>query len=319
MNIKTLAAIIVGIIVLVGITLLVSNKNITEVVPINKSLDHITITPIDHASMVIQWDGQNIAVDPIGQASRYEENGPADIIFLTDIHGDHLSTSTLQSLQTDQAIFVTPEAVMDQLGGSVYFGEIEVMDNGDVEELAGFTIKAIPMYNVPETADAFHPKGRGNGYVIEKDGVSIYVAGDTGNHRLVRGLKNIDVAFIPMNEPYTMSVQDAAEATLAFTPRIVYPYHYRGKDDYSDIEDFKELINKENPEIEVRLVNWYPERELGTSLIQKEEIDPKVQKAFEAAASVNNSQAWQDFIRNNKDHPLADDARYELRVLRGIE
>ncbi len=283
-----------------------------------KSLDHISITPIDHASMIIQWDEQIIVVDPIGDARRYETQGVADMVLITDIHGDHLSTSTLQQLDTEESTLVVPDAVIKKLGGSVYFKEIEVMDNFDVEQLDSFTIKAIPMYNVPETDDAFHPRGRGNGYVIEKDGVRVYIAGDTGNHRQVRRLENIDIAFVPMNMPYTMTEEDAAKAVLAFVPRIVYPYHYRGQDQFSDIEKFKQLVHAENPEIEVRLGNWYPEIELGTSEISTATIDPEIQTAFETAARTGTSQSWQEFIKANRDHPLADEARFELNILRGI-
>jgi len=114
------------------------------------------------------------------------------------------------------------------------------------------------MYNIPERADEAHTKGRGNGYVLEKDGARVYVAGDTEGTSEMRALKNIHVALIPMSLPYTMSVEDASEAVLAFAPTMVYPYHFRGSTGLSDIEKFKELVNKSNSDIEVVLLDWYP-------------------------------------------------------------
>lgn len=285
----------------------------------NKSLDHISITPIEHASFMIEWNGTRIAVDPTGSSRQYENTGVVDMVLVTDTDTENLSTSTLQGLDTDNSVLVVPQAVIESLGGSVYFGDIEVMDNGETEELLDFKVTAVAMYNVPETEDALHPKGRGNGYVIEKDGVRLYVAGDTGNHRLIRGLKDIDIAFIPMSEPYTMPVKEAVEAVLAFGPRVVYPYSYRGETEFSDTEEFKKLVSEENSEIDVRLENWYPKRELGTSAIQANGIDPEIEEAYQIAAEANTTQAWQDFISQYRDHPLADEARYELQVLRGIK
>ena len=277
---QTLTILGLGIIGLIGGYFLIGSLNTVK----EKSpalLDNISIFPIEHASIVINWDDDMLLVDPVGDISLYDEHGTPTMIMVTDIHSDHLSTSTLQRLDTEKSIFVTPQAVMDQLGGSVYFGEIEVMNNGETEELLGYTVTAVAMYNVPETDDSFHPKGRGNGYVIEKDNVRIYVAGDTGNHRLIRGLKDIDVAFVPMNEPYTMSEKDAAKAVLAFAPKIVYPYHYKEQDGLNDIEKFKDLISKDNPDIEVRIVDWYPKRELEKATIQIEGANTSIRKVSE--------------------------------------
>jgi len=318
MNTQAIILSIIGIIALVGGYFIISSNQIATNSNGSYVYENIAITPVDHASMVIRWDGDIIVVDPIGDERRYEVKSVADMVVITDIHKDHLSTTTLQRLDTDQATLVAPDAVIKQLGGSVYFNTIEVMNNGDEEIVNGYTIKAIPMYNVPETEDSYHPKGRGNGYVIEKNGVRIYIAGDTGNHRLIRGLQNIDIAFVPMNEPFTMTVKDASEAVLAFAPNIVYPYHYRGKEEYADINLFKELVLKANPAIEVRLANWYPEQELGTSLLESSlEQDPK-RAEFEAAASIGTEASYQAFIKANRDHPLAEEARFELNNLRGI-
>jgi L-ascorbate metabolism protein UlaG (beta-lactamase superfamily) len=114
------------------------------------------------------------------------------------------------------------------------------------------------MYNIPESDKTFHTKGRGNGYVITADGKGVYIAGDTSATPEMKALQNIDVAFIPMNLPYTMNVEEAADATVAFKPKVVHPYHYRGQDGFSDINKYKELVNAKDPSINVELLNFYP-------------------------------------------------------------
>ena len=114
------------------------------------------------------------------------------------------------------------------------------------------------MYNLPETPESRHPKGRGNGYVLNVDGKRIYISGDTSGIFEMKMLTNIDIAFVCMNLPYTMTVNEAAEAVLEFQPKVVYPFHYRGKDGFSDVNAFKELVNKQNNDITVVLKNWYP-------------------------------------------------------------
>ncbi|MEO8732935.1 MAG: MBL fold metallo-hydrolase, partial [Flavobacteriales bacterium] len=118
-------------------------------------------------------------------------------------------------------------------------------------------ITAMPMYNLPDSPTAFHPKGRGNGYVLTFGGKRIYISGDTQGIPEMRALKNIDIAFVCMNLPYTMDVDEAADAVLAFKPKVVYPYHYRGKDRFSDVKKFKALVNAKDPAIEVRQEDWY--------------------------------------------------------------
>jgi L-ascorbate metabolism protein UlaG (beta-lactamase superfamily) len=123
----------------------------------------------------------------------------------------------------------------------------------------GFSITAIPMYNLPtaENKDR-HVKGRGNGYLIEKNGTRVYIAGDTAGTPELRAMTDIGIAFVPMNMPYTMSVEEAADAVLAFKPRQVYPYHYRSPDGLADVEKFKQLVNAGDPNIQVVFGPWYP-------------------------------------------------------------
>jgi len=133
-----------------------------------------------------------------------------------------------------------------------------ILKNGDQQVVSGISIQAIPMYNLPESATAMHTKGRGNGYVLSLGGKNIYISGDTQGIPEMRSLKNIDIAFVCMNLPYTMDVKEAADAVLAFKPKIVYPYHYRGQNGLSDVNAFKSLVEAGDKNIEVRLRNWYP-------------------------------------------------------------
>lgn len=216
----------------------------------------LSIYPIIHGTLALEWNGETIYVDPYGGAEKFSGLSDPDLILITDIHGDHLHQETLDALNTESTSFMVPQEVFDKLP-EVMQKKAMVMNNWNVEEWNDIVIRAIPMYNLPETEDSRHPKGRGNGYVLTIGGKHIYISGDTEDIEEMRKLEDIDVAFICMNLPYTMSVEQAADAVNEFKPKVVYPYHYRGKDGLSDVEKFKGLI-KEG--IEVRLRDWYPEK-----------------------------------------------------------
>ncbi len=220
-------------------------------------LKEIEITPISHATTVLQWNDITIYVDPVGGAEAFEGQKKPDLILVTDIHGDHFSVETLQALDTKKAKIMMPQAVADEMPDK-FAPQIDVLNNGDSKERYNITVEAIPMYNLREEAKQFHPKGRGNGYVLNIGDERIYFSGDTEDIPEMRNLKNIDKAFICMNLPYTMTEESAADAVLAFKPKQVYPYHYRGKPDVSDVAKFKELVNKGSSDIEVVQLDWYP-------------------------------------------------------------
>jgi len=217
----------------------------------------LLIQPVGHASTVLTWDNKTIYVDPSGGAEAFAGLAPPDLVLITDIHGDHHDPKTLAGLNAARAVFVAPQAVADKLGETAKAKAV-VLRNGDKTEQAGISIAAIPMYNLPETPDSRHPKGRGNGYVLHLGGQSVYFSGDTEDIPEMRALQNIDVAFVCMNLPYTMDVNQAAQGVLAFKPKIVYPYHYRGQNGLSDVEAFRKTVNAGNAKIDVRLRNWYP-------------------------------------------------------------
>ena len=217
------------------------------------------ITPVEHASMVLNWDGTIIYVDPVGGKDAYSTYSEADMILVTDIHGDHMDIPTLEGIAADKTVLFAPKAVFDKMPESLQ-NKTNVINNGQIIEDFEMTIEAIPMYNLRPEALKFHEKGRGNGYVLERNGKRIYISGDTEDIPEMRNLINIDIAFVCMNLPYTMTVEKAAEAVLAFKPKTVYPYHYRGTEGMSDVSKFKLLVETANPEIVVTQLDWYPKK-----------------------------------------------------------
>ena len=222
-----------------------------------EAISSLKIIPIEHATAVLEWNDITIYIDPVGGKKAFEGQKEPDLILITDIHGDHFSLETLQELNTAKAKIIVPQAVADKIPEE-FTPQIDVLNNGDTKERYGIIVEAIPMYNLREEALDFHTKGRGNGYVLDLDGQRIYFSGDTEDIPEMRALQNIDKAFICMNLPYTMTVESAADATLAFKPKEVYPYHFRGRPEVSDVKKFKELVNKGNPNIKVVQLDWYP-------------------------------------------------------------
>jgi L-ascorbate metabolism protein UlaG (beta-lactamase superfamily) len=211
----------------------------------------LVIHPINHATLALQSGGRTMYVDPVGGAARFASLPRPDLILLTDIHGDHLDVATLQAVATEKTAFVAPPAVAEKLPAE-WRPRTTVLANGQTNAVLGLAIEAVPAYNLAEDRLKFHAKGRGNGYLLTLSGKRVYVSGDTEDIPEMRGLKQIDVAFVCMNLPYTMTVDQAARAVREFRPKIVYPYHCRG----SDLEKFKQLVGGDLG-IEVRVRDWY--------------------------------------------------------------
>jgi len=207
----------------------------------------VTITPIYHASALIQADGKNIYIDP-AKPGDFSGRPKADLILITDIHGDHMDPALISTLSKDGAEVMAPPAVVQTVK------QATPISNGETKTWGGWTIEAIPMYNIvrgPAPGQLYHTKGRGNGYVLMFGGKRIYFSGDTENIPEMRALKNIDIAFVCMNLPYTMPPDEAAQAVKAFHPKVVYPYHYKG----SDLSVFQKDL--EGTGVKVELVDWY--------------------------------------------------------------
>ncbi|SCY22396.1 MBL fold metallo-hydrolase [Paracoccus tibetensis] len=212
----------------------------------------VVIHPIQHASMVLETPAGVIYVDPVEGADRYADLPAPDAILLTHEHGDHFDTDTLNDLA--EAPMIVNQAVFDQLPEEMQ-ARATVMANGDSGDILGAEIEAIPAYNTTEDRLQFHPEGRDNGYVLTVGGMRFLIAGDTEDTPELRALTDIHVAFLPMNLPYTMTVEQAAEAVAAFQPDIVYPYHFGD----SDLEEFARLVEASGAGTEVVIAEWYPD------------------------------------------------------------
>ena len=205
----------------------------------------LELTPIQHASILIKAGGKVMYIDP-AQGS-YDGLPQADYILITDIHGDHMVPALVEKLKKPDTVILAPAAVAEKVPGST------IIANGQTKTIGAFEVEAIPMYNLKPAANGtlYHPKGRGNGYILTYGGKRFYFSGDTEGIPEMRALRNIDVAFVCMNLPFTMTPEAAADAVKAFHPAIVYPYHYRG----SDPQAFAKAL--EGTGIDVRLRDWY--------------------------------------------------------------
>jgi len=212
----------------------------------------LKITPIHHASLMLEWNGRVIDVDPWG-AVYYAGSPKADLILITDTHSDHLDPKAMAAVTKEDTVIVASEAAARTIPVARSLANGAKLDLA----LAGVPvgIEAVAAYNLtrgPAPGQFYHPKGRGNGYILTLGGKRIYISGDTECTPEIAALKNIDVAFICMNLPYTQTPQEAAECVKKFRPAIVYPYHYSGQ----DLKTFEDALREEKG-IEVRLRNWY--------------------------------------------------------------
>lgn len=214
---------------------------------IKTSAGDLKITFVGHGTLMFNFGGKVIHVDPFSALADYNLLPQADLILLTHEHKDHLDLKALNTVRTEKTVVVLTETCAKQVQGGI------VMMNGDVKTVEGLKIEAVPAYNIVhkrDTGQPFHPKGVGNGYIISFGDKRVYVAGDTENVPEMKGLKNIDIAFLPMNLPYTMTPEMVAEGAKAFKPKILYPYHF-GETDTSKVVS----LLKGAPEIEVRIRN----------------------------------------------------------------
>ena len=204
----------------------------------------LEITPIRHASLLIQAGGKTLYVDPA--QGDYDALPKADYILITDVHGDHMVPAIIDKLKKPSTVILAPKAVVATVASAT------VISNGETRTLGDFKVEALPMYNTTPERQQYHPKGRGNGYLLTYGGKRIYISGDTEGIPEMKALRNIDIAFVCMNLPFTMSPQEAAAAVRAFHPAVVYPYHSSG----SDVQAFAKAL--EGTGIDVRLRDWYP-------------------------------------------------------------
>lgn len=249
----------IGLLLLFSLNLSVYVAQNIEADYIETPYGKLIVQPIFHGSMVLKWNDKTIFVDPYNGAKRFAGFGAPDLILITDIHPDHLDLETLSTIDTSKAMLIVPKAVAEKLPAGLKRKAKVLINEKSLVWESGISITAVPMYNLPQTPDAMHTKGRGNGYLLNIDGKNIYISGDTEDIAEMRALKNIDIAFVCMNLPYTMDISQAASAVLEFKPKVVYPYHYRGQDGLSDTQAFKNLVDEGTQSILVELRDWYRE------------------------------------------------------------
>ncbi|MCB2194620.1 MAG: MBL fold metallo-hydrolase [Bacteroidetes bacterium] len=208
----------------------------------------LSIHFVKHGSLFFEFNGKIIHVDPVSGMGNYEEYPDADLILITHQHSDHLDLNAINLLKKDNTKIIMTEKCHEMTEN---LSNVIVMHNGDELNINQLDIRAIPAYNIEhkrQNGKAFHPKGEGNGYIITFGDKNVLVAGDTENIPEIKALKNIDIAFLPMNLPYTMTPEMVADAAKAFRPKILYPYHYGN----TDTSKLVELLNNEK-DIEVRI------------------------------------------------------------------
>ena len=195
----------------------------------------IAVHPVQHASLVMETPAGVVYADPVGGAELYADLPAPGLILITHEHGDHLDVPTLEALMGPDTLLVSNPGAADKMPEALK-SRAMVLANGESAEAMGIAIEAIPAYNTTEDRKQYHPEGRDNGYVLTIDGTRIYIAGDTEGTPEMRALKDIALAFVPMNLPYTMDTDAAAEAVAEFAPTVVYPYHYKGQEpqDFAD-------------------------------------------------------------------------------------
>ncbi len=205
----------------------------------------LTITFVGHGSLIFEFGGKVIHVDPFSKMADYSTLPKADLVLITHEHQDHLDSKALDLICTPGTTLIVTETVASMINKGI------VMKNGNMREVMGLTIKAVPAYNLVHMRSEgvfFHPKGNGNGYVISFGDKQVYVAGDTENIPEMKDLKGIDIAFLPMNLPYTMTPEMTADAAKSFRPTVLYPYHF-SETDTSKLLD----LMKDEKGIEIRM------------------------------------------------------------------
>jgi L-ascorbate metabolism protein UlaG (beta-lactamase superfamily) len=245
-----LAAGLAAALLVASVSLLAAGKELTGD-RIAAKEGELVVHPVNHATLALGWQGKTVYVDPVGGAQRFAELPAPDLVLVTHLHGDHFDAATLKGVLGAKTALVAPPTVVEQLPAELRPRAISLA-NGQSQELLGLKVEAVPAYNLTPDRLQYHPKGRDNGYVLHVGGLRVYLSGDTEAVPEMLALKGIDVAFVCVNLPYTMDIEQAARAAREFRPKILYPYHCRG----SDLEKLKELVGDKEG-IEVRLRDWY--------------------------------------------------------------
>lgn len=239
---------------IIALSIMLATNILTNAQPINKSntdvyttsKGELAITLLGHGTLMLKFNNKIIHVDPYSAVANYDMLPKADLIILTHEHADHLDTAAINKIKTPATLLIMNGTCYDQLNIG------EVLKNGGKTEFNGVPIEAVAAYNIEHkrpNGEPFHPKGVGNGYIFTFGDKKLYLAGDTENIPEMKALTNIDIAFLPMNLPYTMSCEMAADAALAFKPQYLYPYHHGGKE---MLEKLQELLKNSSINIVIK-------------------------------------------------------------------
>ena len=207
----------------------------------------LKMTFIGHGTLMFTFNSKVIHIDPVGTYADYSDLPKADLILVTHEHGDHLDTNVITTISKPETDIILTEKCSGKVPAGI------VMQNGDSKNIGDIKVEAVPAYNIEHMrspGSPFHPKGEGNGYILTLGNKRVYIAGDTENTPEMKALVDIDIAFLPMNLPYTMTPEMVADAARAFKPKILYPYHYGN----TDTQKLVDLL-KDEEGIEVRIRN----------------------------------------------------------------
>tara|TARA_R110002096_G_scaffold42524_2_gene114685 strand:+ start:5440 stop:6210 length:771 start_codon:yes stop_codon:yes gene_type:complete len=214
----------------------------------------VKVRPVAHASLILETPMGVIYVDPVGDPALYADFPTADLTLITHHHGDHLNNETLASVMAENTKLISNKGAQDKMSAELA-ARAEVIGNGDTTNFGEVKIEAIAAYNTTPDRQKFHPQGRDNGYVLNIGGTRVYLSSDTEDVPEMRALKDIDVALLCMNLPFTMDIKAAASAVAEFKPSVVIPYHYRGRDGGTqDPIAFAKLLDGA---IKVEQGDWY--------------------------------------------------------------
>jgi L-ascorbate metabolism protein UlaG (beta-lactamase superfamily) len=214
----------------------------------------IIVHPVDHASFVMETPIGVIYNDPVGDAANYAGFATPDLVLITHEHGDHYNADTLAAVVGENTQIITNPAVYEMLPEALK-AKASMVANGETAMFKNLSIEAIPAYNTTPDRQKFHPMGRDNGYVLNLPDFRVYISGDTEGTPEMRVLKDIDLAFVCMNLPFTMDAEAAAAAVSEFKPSFVYPYHFRGRD--GGTQDPAEFAKMVATGTEVKIAGWY--------------------------------------------------------------
>lgn len=236
---------LLAIIILILSVQILRSQNNFETDIIKTSAGDLKITFVGHGTLFFEFNNVVIHIDPVGRYADYTKLPKADLILITHQHGDHLDPKTIEAIRKDDTKLFCNEASLPTSADGT------VLKNGESVKFKEIKIVTVPAYNIiskRENGEPFHPKGMGNGYVLTFANVNVYIAGDTENVPEMKDLKEVDIAFLPMNLPYTMTPAMVTDAVNMFNPKILYPYHFGN----SNLNELVELL-KENKECEVRI------------------------------------------------------------------